>query len=225
MKLTEQLEEMICRKCNELKSRSLFYKHKQAGIDKTCKRCTEKRRRDVKNMTKEERRKYYGKTLSFEEYIKANIYYDPMTGKAVWINGIRKGDEISSLSGEGYIQVKINNVGNSVHRIAFILMGEPIPKIVDHINGIKTDNRWCNLRPATPSQNVIYSSKHKNKTGYKGVKFNPATNKFHPIVSWTDQKTREKRRKYLGSFETAAEAHEAYKNAIKEIWGPEWVKS
>lgn len=58
-----------------------------------------------------------------------------------------------------------------------LLTGLPVPKQVDHINGIRDDNRWINLRAATNSQNQ-YNRKPCSSSGnlkgayYKLVLFN-----------------------------------------------------
>jgi HNH endonuclease len=41
---------------------------------------------------------------------------------------------------------------------------------MDHVNGDRADNRWCNLREATQSQNQANTSmRADNISGYKGV--------------------------------------------------------
>jgi hypothetical protein len=57
-----------------------------------------------------------------------------------------------------------------LHR--FVIKCNDKNKIVDHINGNTLDNRKCNLRICTKSQNAMNSKIGKNNTsGYKGVYF------------------------------------------------------
>ncbi len=66
--------------------------------------------------------------------------------------------------------VKIGRHFVAAHRIAWALMnGEWPTRLIDHINGDKHDNRWANLRLASPSQNMHSRSGRANKTGYRGV--------------------------------------------------------
>src|SRR3954471_10677466 len=50
------------------------------------------------------------------------------------------------------------------------ILGAPVGAQVDHKNRNKLDNRRCNLRIATSSENIVNSSLRKdNTTGYRGV--------------------------------------------------------
>jgi hypothetical protein len=53
------------------------------------------------------------------------------------------------------------------HRAVFYLMGLTPPPYIDHINGLRADNRWVNLRPATRSENAL--NKHVKPGGCKDL--------------------------------------------------------
>ena len=77
-----------------------------------------------------------------------------------------------SVSKGGYPRIRkfINYIDSSI-LLHHLVIGKP-PKgmVVDHINQNKLDNRRCNLRFATKSQNAFNTvKKRKNKTGYRGV--------------------------------------------------------
>ncbi len=78
-----------------------------------------------------------------------------------------------------------------MHRV---IMNADKGKFVDHINGNKLDNRKCNLRFATVSQNRANSkiSPTANKSGYKGVCWDTYTNKWRVSIK-VDNKTRYQR--------------------------------
>ncbi len=95
-----------------------------------------------------------------------------------------------------------------------IITGEWPEGRLDHINRVKSDNRWCNLREATNSQNLMNRYAPKNNTsGYKGVTLRQANQK------WRSRITVNYKRIYLGDFDTKIEAHEAYYAASQKYFG------
>ncbi len=84
----------------------------------------------------------------------------------------------------------------------------------DHINGNRLDNRKCNLRICTPAENNRNVGKRKHNTsGYKGVSMHIRNHCFTAQIRVHGTLF------YLGSFSTAAKAHEAYKAAVKIYHG------
>jgi hypothetical protein len=80
-------------------------------------------------------------------------------------------------------------------------------KDVNHINGIKTDNRLINLQLLSPRKNRIKDS--SNKTGYTGVK--KIKNRFQARISFN------KKILNLGSFKNLQLANKKYKEALDLI--------
>ena len=88
------------------------------------------------------------------------------------------------------------------------VMGFPEGYCIDHVNGVKTDNRRENLRTATNKQNQQNRGKQKNNTsGYKGVGFRKKLNKWIGHIG-VDGKTL-----YLGIFDCPVNAAKAYNEA------------
>lgn len=109
--------------------------------------------------------------------LKLILDYNPDTGIFTW-KLWRGGNAIAgSVAGHvdtrGHVQICINGKMYAAHRLAFLYMTGKFPdQLTDHVNCKKTDNRWNNLRPATPSQNCHNARRYKNNTsGFKGVSF------------------------------------------------------
>lgn len=90
------------------------------------------------------------------------ISYNPETGEFIWlVSGYRNkiGMRAGSQNNQGYRHLYIDKNYYKEHRLAFFLMTGNWPdrkNDIDHINGIKNDNRWSNLREVTRSQNLKY---------------------------------------------------------------------
>ena len=99
--------------------------------------------------------------------------------------------------------------------MARLIMKIDDPKIfVDHINGNTLDNRKCNLRLASNSQNQANRQRHPtNTSGFRGVYWNKKSNKWQAGIKYLRKSI------HLGMFDTPEEAHEAYKKAAFEIYG------
>lgn len=113
----------------------------------------------------------------------------------------------------GYIRRDVRSGGKkhsaSMHR--YIMGDPPTGMFVDHINGLKYDNRRENLRFATSSQNQRNRRKPKSKgakgvvSRYKGVSWRPDRQKWRARISLRSGKN-----VHIGSFATEKEAALAY---------------
>jgi len=95
------------------------------------------------------------------------------------------------------------------------LIGEiPDGYEVDHIDGNVLNNDISNLRLATHAQNLRNRKKWKNTTSrYKGVYFCPKR-KY-----WVSQIRYQGKTIYIGQFYTELEAHLAWVDRTKELYG------
>ena len=88
------------------------------------------------------------------------------------------------------------------------------PKPVDHINGNGLDNRRCNLRQATQSQNRMNQSKGGGTSSkFKGVTWSKQSQKWQAQIKF------HKKNKHLGLFISEVEAAKAYDKAAKQLFG------
>jgi hypothetical protein len=108
--------------------------------------------------------------LNEYELAKRTFSYCPETGIITRIGPtMRKNGRITpqsvgkpagSPNSEGYLQTKFCGKLIKSHRLAWLLQTGKWPKKkIDHINGIVSDNRWCNLRDV--SQSVNMENQHK----------------------------------------------------------------
>jgi hypothetical protein len=137
--------------------------------------------------------------------------YNPETG----VLTSKRLDRPVGYNNAGYLVVELNNKHVKIHRIIWMLVHGRWPDpMLDHINGIKTDNRLCNLREVSAKQNLENSPIKKSKSGlprsgYKGVHFSRKSK------NWVAQIGHNKKTFYLGTYKTPEEASEAYTKAAK----------
>ena len=86
-------------------------------------------------------------------------------------------------------------------------------KIADHINGDTLDNRRCNLRILTASQ----SNHNRNRPKHSKMPFRGVSKSGK---KWGARIYVDKKAIYLGTFDTAEQAHAAYANAADFLVGP-----
>lgn len=147
------------------------------------------------------------------------LEYDPETGAFTRLIGrsgpnARAGDVAGCDNGAGYIRIYVDGAAFKAHRLAWFYAHGEWPSEIDHINGDKADNRLCNLRPVTRSQNRMNVAAYRsNKSGYRGVSF------YKPTQRWKAQIQVDGRKKSIGYYGTPEEAHRAYCEASRVLHG------
>lgn len=122
------------------------------------------------------------------ERLRQLLDYDPESGLFTWVfNRPRcKAGAIAGCENDrGYISIGVDGKFYLAHRLAFLWMTDEWPQYqVDHINHVKTDNRWANLSNATNQENQRNAPlRSDNKTGITGVYLSPKTNKYHAYIT------------------------------------------
>jgi hypothetical protein len=119
-------------------------------------------------------------------------------------------------NGTWYVRCDIKSKHFMLHRL--ILNATKGVK-VDHISGNGLDNRRCNLRPVTPSQNNMNRVKSTIINGrtctsvYKGVSWNK------PINKWIVHIKINGKARHVGCFTSEIDAAKAYNEEAKKVFG------
>ena len=128
---------------------------------------------------------------------------NPLSGK---VYGFR-GNELTTKSTQGYLffAPKKDNKRYMIkhHQFIWYWVNKEIVDCIDHINGVRDDNRIENLRSVTNQQNCF------NKKETKGYYLNKKNGKYKAVIMLNGKI------KHIGLFNTEQEAHQAYSDAKK----------
>lgn len=156
-------------------------------------------------------------TITYER-VKELFDYHP-DGYLVWKVNPRNSIKIGKMAGSkcklGYISIMIDKKHCKAHRAIWLFHYGKFPEnLIDHINGIKDDNRIENLREANFLQNSCNKSVGKNnKLGFKGVCFDKHAGKYRSFI------TVNRVQRAIGTFESPEDAHRAYVAEAKKHYG------
>lgn len=146
------------------------------------------------------------------------LSYDPETGVFTRIKRTSRTVQVGDVAGckhpQGYIVIKLEGRAHKAHRLAWLYMaGEWPADQIDHINRVRDDNRWVNLREASNADNQQNCSAYKRRACDlpPGVWTKGPSDRFHAKVNLN------KKVHYLGTFDTPEEAHQAYLAKKREL--------
>jgi hypothetical protein len=141
--------------------------------------------------------------------------FDYRDGKLYWkedrgANKV-KGIHAGTVDAKGYRVVQINKKMYKEHRLIFLYFNGTLPKILDHINRNKEDNRIENLRAVSDALNAQNRNAHKNNAvGHKNISYHKKRKCYYVriMVNYTE--------KFIGTFKTLEEAIKAAENTRKQ---------
>ena len=120
-----------------------------------------------------------------------------------------------STNQAGYEHIKVGGRLYVSHRLAWLYSyGEWPRSELDHINGVKNDNRLSNLRQVNRSQNMqnLKGARRDNKTGVLGVCLHKASGKYRAQIQKAGVKYD------LGVFSTVEEARSIRELAVASMF-------
>lgn len=152
-----------------------------------------------------------GELLNLFEYEEGELFWKVNRGR------VKIGDHAGYDTEDGYRRIRIDGKKYYVHVLVWIFHYGDIPEgfLVDHKNTIRSCNFIDNLRLATPSQNQHNRLKTTNSSTsqYKGVSWHTEYSKWRASIECNNKMM------HIGYFDSEIEAHEAYCELAKNIFG------
>ena len=166
------------------------------------------------------------KTLPPRALLRELLHYDVTTGQFTWRPRPREmfrnkqnfllwntrysGKVAGGTKSSPYLYIAVHHTQYFAHRLVWLYVhGDPVPDVIDHIDGNPLNNRFVNLRASTKAQNCANQRlRDSNTTGVKGVVMKNGRFRAQIMVNF--------KMHYLGTFGTLEEAAKArYDGAVR----------
>lgn len=149
-----------------------------------------------------------------QERLKALFVYDPGSGlfsRKVARGPAPAGAIASRRNRDGYCRVTIDGSDYLCHRLAFLYMTGSMPaEEVDHINHVRDDNRWINLRQVSRSENSMNKRRYRNSS-------RPVPGVVRRGDVWIATIWKDGIQIHIGSFRAVSDAIAARRKAQQEM--------
>ena len=146
--------------------------------------------------------------------LQESLHYNSGTGEFVWktrpSTRVKIGDIAGTKTVYGYTQIRFKNRFYKAHRLAWLYVTGNWPdNEIDHINGVRDDNKWKNLRDVTAAMNRQNQRVSRSTSGFFGV--TKYYNKYTAKIGHQNKTI------YIGTYDTAESAYRAYLEVKRRI--------
>jgi HNH endonuclease len=164
------------------------------------------------------------------DQLRSLLRYDPETGVFTWLPRDEStfksnhdflvwtanfcGKKAGTLTSDGYIHIRVGNKIQKAHRLAWLYVTGKWPNgLIDHIDGVRHNNCFVNLRDATRqvnNQNQRRAHSSNKSTGLLGASLHARSGKYQATIRVDGKK------RHIGLYDTPELAHQAHLAAKRE---------
>lgn len=145
------------------------------------------------------------------ELVRELVNYDPETGVFTLRSSPKAhcvGNILGAVDAKGYVRFNIQKISVAAHRVAWVHQYGYWPRDqIEHVNGVRSDNRIANLRECTNAEN----RQNIKREGY-GVSGHVGVHRGYG-GKWVASIGLAGKRVYLGIYDNVDDAIAAYKAA------------
>lgn len=157
--------------------------------------------------------------------LKKHLSYDLESGIFTRIfsasSSVKIGDVAGCIGSERYTHISVAGIKYAAHRLAWLYVHGVWPHLyIDHKDGVRSNNKFANLRECTVTENLRNRKQLKNnRSGFKGVSWQKQRGK------WKVQARLDGKKLNLGYFDNLEQAGAAYQNFARKNHGEFYKES